>query len=392
MHWRGWLVLLALHVAGSIQWLDMDNKTLSQDHFTKAYPWRGPKRSTFADTNGLMHEYVTEMACPAIFARDNCFSHNPERANKLLRRRWKGSKSPVNAESTLQALRNKRILLLGDSTMSSTFASLVCYFAAITRTTYSNRWLLPGDVIVNDSMNQTRCPRDPDCYLLVGQAAYPKYNLSIDYEQVNTFNGRARVRVSDLMASDKLRSPTIAVINFGVHYHNYRDLVRDLGGFVDDWKQWMQHHKPHSRTMRSQAPTVYWMESFPQHFSGGYFNDTMDRQGFVPVTAPRQRGGLWCTPLVNEQEYAQNEDWRNALAHKVLPQFAASRRIVRIAQPLYSQWDAHVDYGDSRRVHSTHKDCTHYCLGSGVFRFVVQELLHTVAATHRSVVASTHRR
>jgi hypothetical protein len=136
------------------------------------------------------------------------------------------------------------------------------------------------------------------------------------------------------------------------------------------------------------------MESFPQHFRGGNYNYTADTLEFDLLRSKKTRG-LWCTPVTNGHHY-HTENWRNRAVDMVLQDFVKEQRLIRIATALYGQWDAHVDYGDSLRVRATalqdgatpnsqqggavsvHKDCTHYCLGSGVFRFVIDEVVHTL--------------
>lgn len=82
-----------------------------------------------------------------------------------------------------------------------------------------------------------------------------------------------------------------------------------------------------------------------------------------------------CAPIADEKQ-AYQKDWRNRLLEEHLPAFK-SHHIVRISEALYSQYDAHVNYGDSFRP-EPHMDCTHYWTGSGVFRYVIEQVLKSV--------------
>jgi hypothetical protein len=372
-----WLVLgLLVSTGTSMSWRDMNGAALLNDNFAKVYQWNGPKAMNFSAIGDVMNEYSAQMACPVIFVRDNCFSHNPQRAKRLIRRYWpvRNTAAGNNIVKSLNKLRNQRVLFVGDSTMAAAFTSFSCYFTPVSNATFQSLWLLPNDVLVDDKQNQTRCPRDPDCYLLHSYVVFADYNLTIRYQQLNTYTALQRRTIRDWVSAPGYVQ-TIVILNMGVHYNNYKHFLRDMETLKGDIADWGEQQRRQYGTLEPIS-RIYWMESFPQHFSNGYFDDDVDRVNFNPARAPRAQGGLWCSPpKVSFAVYARERDWRNRLAEKVLE----NQRMIRIALPLYSQWDAHVDYGDSLRVNSTHKDCTHYCLGSGVFRLVVHEILSTIA-------------
>jgi hypothetical protein len=202
---------------------------------------------------------------------------------------------------------------------------------------------------------------------------------------MNGYGRKARTTLRE--TAERFPSSTI-IANLGVHYNDYKPLFTSLLEFQED-----------VRNLNGTAVRWLWLESFPQHFSGGYYNYTADTVMFDPQHSKRTRG-LWCTPVTNGRLY-HTENWRNRAVDMVLQDFVKEQRVIRIATALYGQWDAHVDYGDSLRVRPApagtagttgtadgsdgtdahvhvHKDCTHYCLGSGVFRFVIDEVAHAL--------------
>jgi hypothetical protein len=271
---------------------------------------------------------------------------------------------------------------MGDSTVVSTFASFVCHLGIGQSTQHDLKWMLPGDRIVHSINGQGECPGSADCYLLQGRSHIEAYNLTVLYQQMNGYGRKARTALRE--TAERFPSSVI-IANLGVHYNDYKPLFTSLLEFQED-----------VRNLNGTAVRWLWLESFPQHFSGGYYNYTADTVMFDPQHSKKTRG-LWCTPVTNGRIY-HTENWRNRAVDMVLQDFVKVQRVIRIATALYGQWDAHVDYGDSLRVRPApaadtgnagrsdgtdarvrvHKDCSHYCLGSGVFRFVIDEVVHSL--------------
>lgn len=362
----------------------------SADEFVQYYKWNGP--ASFDDHAAIIESYHTGSPCRALTIRDNCFSHNPERADSLMLRKWMpniASKVHVDVSQSntladiMLTLQNKTISIMGDSTVLSVFSSLVCHLSQQETPQYSLTWLFNKKEILVDKEGQTVCPQHVSCYLLSGEVYFPENNISIWYQQLNSYSKRSKQQLHTVVESNAHR-PDIVLINFGVHYNDYKSYITDLLSFKGDMQGIMERQRTDSHHI-----SWHWIESFPQHFTYGYYNFSADSDFRTSLlnrdksdtdllhSASWSNSSLHCVPVTNMTHYYQ-EDWRNRLAEVALPEFYTNHRVIRIAEPLYSQWDAHVDYGDSKRVTRAAADCTHYCTGSGVFRFVLSEVVSSI--------------
>ena len=393
-----------------------DENVAKSDSFAKYYGWRGVTKETAAskDKDKLIMEFTTHSPCHCMTIRDNCFSQNPVRARELIRREFKGESEralPNVLADFMTSIRNKSLLMVGDSTLVATYASLVCHISQFVNTSHHLVWLIEPDKLINEKMGQKGCPGNIHCHIISGYTTFPDHNATITYHQGNNYSKRMQRMMWSLVEEGQ----HAVIVNMGVHHNAYHTLHGDLLRFNADLKTW-RHSHPHI--------SWHWMESFPQHFSGGNFDESRDTQKLIPLqqrlanisasisnsrsssndsSSTSISGGnsssvsavdivlqgtskrsweklLLCTPHHNDT-YSHAQDWRNRLAESVFSDFTKNERMIRIARPLYSQWDSHVDYGDSVRGEdnmSHVKDCTHYCLGSGVFRFVISQVMTAV--------------
>ena len=121
---------------------------------------------------------------------------------------------------------------------------------------------------------------------------------------------------------------------------------------------------------------LFYRETLPTHFWDG-----SDKAGYYappPTPGSASGSGVYqgvgnethsskhCVPYHNIT-IAHHHDWRNRIADTYL--MNTTIPIIRIAEGLYSQFDAHVD-GDSTLTPFHKADCTHYCLHSAVFDYI----------------------
>lgn len=383
MLFRGMLCVLILvsplRFCEATAWETLSDEGIAADTFASYYKWAGPSTpEEVADVSLLATSFSTHSPCKALAMRDNCFSHNPKRARALLRRTHQTihhNASLSGPDEILSRLKNQVFVFLGDSTMSASYASLVCFLSSFVEVKYEMMWLYKDDLILYDTRKQDKCPHHPSCYLLNAQVTIPSHNLTMYYQQHNVHRNREkRLLVSMVEGSSVV--PTVVIVNFGAHYIHEKVFASELQTFRNDLVAVL------ARQRAAHIPSAqwHWLESFPQHFpnsghrGGGYYDP-----GAPPPTHNTTTGELQCVPIVDEKLF-HAEDWRNRVVDRILPELKLNSRVIPIAEALYSQWDAHVDYGDSQRAHKTAMDCTHYCLGSGVFRFVIDQVLGSVLA------------
>jgi len=345
-------------------WLDMTDAELATDGFITKYKWLGPTDSSdFHNASALIASYSPKAPCRAQIIRDNCYGHNPRRA-RLLARRTFGSSAVLNTTEVLNTLENQVIFFAGDSTVNAVFTSLVCHFSQFTEVKYDLKWYYNRSTVLTDEGGQDKCPDHPTCRLINGRTFLPQYNIRIVYQQVHVYEKRERELF--LQVVEKTH-PTVAIVNFGVHYNYKKQHILHLTQFNNDLKFLLDRQI----TSNARMAQWLWLESFPQHFPGerGYFPR--------PFTPALPNNTHWCAPIPNiENHYA--DDWRNRLPEVYVPLFNSSNRVIAIAEALYSQWDAHIDHGDTLRSGAQRPDCAHYCLGSGVFRYALSEILTSV--------------
>jgi len=353
-------------------WNTLTDKQLGVDNFASYYTWRGPERLQDLDnTTALIDSFTSKSPCRALTMHDNCFSHNPNRATGLLHRFFK-SDTPSKSETPQQALlglQNKLLIFAGDRTMASVFASLVCHFSQFSLATYNLEWVYDGDKHLRDKEGQDKCPGDPSCLLAGGETYFAAVNATFRYIQVNTYNGKGREAFQNFIHNETQSS--VVVVNFGARY-------TDDDVFGDDLLAFRRDGVKVSKRLEASGAALqwFWLESAPRHYVN--FAEANRSAALDASHTAKSHFNLLCGPIQDKVMY-HKLDWRNRLVETLVPDFQRSARLIPIAEALYDQWDAHVDTGDSFRAEA-HMDCTHYCVGSGVFRFIIDQVitsLHT---------------
>ena len=362
-----WCTLLDVRASNS--WSNMTDAELTTDGFIAKYKWTGPTNpKDFQNSSALIASYSPKSPCRAQIIRDNCYGHNPERAAELARRTF-GPSATLNTKDVLDTLKDQVIFFAGDSTVNAVFTSLVCHLSQFTEVKYDLKWYYNRSTVLTDESGQDKCPDHSTCRLINGRTFLPQYKISIIYQQVHVYEKRERELFQLVVAKT---CPTIAIVNFGVHYNFKQKYISHLSDFSNDMAMIVDKQ----RASNDYAVQWHWLESFPQHFpfERGYFAKL-----FTPIMPNNTH---WCAPIPNvKNHYA--DDWRNRLPEKHLPGFKASERVIAIAEALYGQWDAHVDHGDTLRSGKHRPDCAHYCLGSGVFRYALNKILTSITTCLR---------
>ena len=97
-----------------------------------------------------------------------------------------------------------------------------------------------------------------------GEIIMKDYSINMSYRQLNNFAGAGKQAMTHAIADNKLQKNDVMLINFGLHYNEYVNYVADIDRFNQELIE--------IQKMNSNAPSIYFIETFPQHFPlGGYF-------------------------------------------------------------------------------------------------------------------------
>mmetsp|Transcript_21625 Transcript_21625/g.36222 ORF Transcript_21625/g.36222 Transcript_21625/m.36222 type:complete len:249 (+) Transcript_21625:587-1333(+) len=150
------------------------------------------------------------------------------------------------------------------------------------------------------------------------------------------------------------------VMNFGLHYKS------EIG--EQKLRQDMEQLSKDIDTISlTHLPKLFFLETVPQHFQ------------YSPVNGYYQPGqtNASCHPL-SDVRVAAEYDWRN----KYIDEFLGNDprvQIIRIAETLRDQSDAHVGYG---------QDCTHWCFQSGAMRYMIRKVYNALLSADNRVSPS----
>lgn len=310
-------------------------------------------------------EEMKESVCPIeLFAMNCFFLDDTEKANKLARRKWVTSDPnclEFDGKEFLRAIENKKVYMAGDSTMRQTWVQLVCALHNHTEVVSFANWDMPlSSNPAAERVIRYSCPfgkencRILQGILVTGSAKFPEYNAEIQLGWHNLYHTGVLQEIKEKL---HYSSNDIIIANFGVHYNfgeeqkfllNLNEFASDLSGLRES----------------SNTPSVFFMQSFPQHFPG-----VTHRNGYYY----RAEAAEWCAPIANgDLTYAAEYDWRNNYAHQIL---GDKLPIIKIADAMYSQHDAHIgpNLNDLKIA-----DCMHYCEPSGVFHYIHRMIYNTM--------------
>lgn len=319
-----------------------------------------------------------DQACPAQMAVYTCYFHgNASRAEELERRRFVPKPNPsdrcqaFHPMQLMEKLRDKHVVFMGDSILIQLWVSLVCTIHPLLDTQLAVHFAKLG------TCNNITCP-DPHSNrhgsLHRGWIYVPSYNLSLSLVQEPRYSLKA---VEHIYSKHHLSSSDLVVFNYGVHFNNRSEfdaVVRTFKAEIIEGKY--GYGGPDSGTgvpaWKQHLPPILYFQAAPQHFPGGngYYSpqDSSPYAGQCQAADPARR---------------RAEDWRNSVLDEHLLSIGdgidSPLHMVRIAEALYSQHDAHVGTEPYVRLPL---DCTHWCFPSGIFKYMHLMLYN---ALHRLV-------
>jgi hypothetical protein len=294
-------------------------------------------------------------ACPTQTVQHSCYAHgNTDRARRLEQRMWKPFDEqecrPFQAADFLRLLGANKLLISGDSIAMQLWTAITCSTYQTAQSNVSVDWFLhtPRTIPI---YNEKICPFGAaHCHIHGGSVRFASggqisFNLMINYQPGLL---KTLIYLFGLQPSDYI------VINWGVHTNPEERalLVQSYADFNHDLV-----------LLGRNVPQVLYLETFPQHFGGevGTYNGSTPSQD-----------GLQCYESSLTGKEFHDKDWRSREADKI----TKSVPVVRVADALSSQWDAHVQ--SSMLFPYTAVDCTHWCFPSGVFSFVLRKIYNSM--------------
>ncbi|RYH20751.1 hypothetical protein EON65_22520 [archaeon] len=315
-------------------------------------------------------------ACPSQALQYSCYYHEgnnnatdgKSRAYEVEYRRFKPSNAACldfHPFDFLSAIKNRNILLLGDSVVNQVFQTLLCDLNSAVEGTVSMEW--QG----TNPQNRRLCPYGAKhCHPIHGFVNYRTPNATIRSVVAAIYKADM---IRSVLSEHKPSKDDVLLVNFGLHYNEPHTLEASLSSLVQELYSLSQGHTV-------QLPHLLFMQTLPQHFptSNGYWDN---------VKSPHSKA---CRPdipgSIDDIIKRMDElDWRNKVADKIISEYNAKVKsectsatagaracnlidIIYTARPIYSQFDAHI--GFTPFFWFGHADCTHYCQPSAIFDVV----------------------
>lgn len=384
------------------RWEQSDAISIANDPTQNFVHMYSASYQELADDNARLAKWRAE-SCPFEDTVFSCnFNDRDGRADMVKNRRWIPENpqcKPFSPPAFLEVIRNRQVVLFGDSTMRQTWKTIACSLYNVHLPEQEGKGSIPRFYarwreVGGYASNHLVCPLYPkQCVIDVGIGLFDGYNSVFRLMEMHEGFYKSGM-LQTLVKEMYLTSDDVIVINFGLHY-NSDDLIGNPAMHKD-----LEHFRHDVIDLGSRCPHIFFQESFPQHFTraegnNGYYTS---KKGFHQSR---------CSAIENIT-FAQQYDWRNTMLDKVLRRMAPTDlvesnsmnssveqernvNIVRLAKGLITQWDAHLDHDNPYNRFSTTGDCTHYCSTSGALRFVVQQLynslhhhLHKYSVSRRS--------
>lgn len=370
---------------GEGEWMTI---TSSNDNLYHLYGSRIQQRPDGNITDDLLRYF--QEACPAESILRSCYFHKDKDFSKLqsLEKRifipnnpWCKQFQPLEF---LEILRNRRVIMMGDSIMNQIFSSLVCALYRITSASYG----IDFRKLWKGQCNEINCPfnQPKHSHSLGGWINFPIVNTSIIQITTSFYNSYKEFDTI-LQNYHPLSSNDIIIYNIGIHYYNITEYSNIIHLFIHDmetyyfnityrYHQYKQQHKddeqphgdesdseesqesPDSIIGNSRIPLLFFLDTSPQHFNtelnGYYKQETKDYPN------------NYCDKTLDIQMKYKN-DWRNRIIEKHLQNIYSKLFYIPMSTALYSQYDAHVGI---QPLPYAPIDCTHWCYPSNIFKYM----------------------
>jgi hypothetical protein len=295
-------------------------------------------------------------ACPTQTTLHSCHFHsNKTHADLLERRVWvthDASCLEFAPLEFLQLLRDRRLIIIGDSLLTQLWQVLICALHGTAENRLYVHWAKMW------RCNEVTCPNDREvhsnCY--GGVSRFPTFNVTIINKKMYKYS---KDYFFGTLQRLKVTSRDVILVNFGLHYNEEKEYSHAIESFNQDIQE---------SSILTTAKLAFF-ETSPQHYptSNGYF-----KQG--------DQNGNQCQAFSYDtssavNSYIASHDWRNEIIQRVFRSSASSStsaapvRVIPLAHGLYSQHDAHVaiePYPSPPWL-----DCTHWCFPSGALRYFI---------------------
>ncbi len=324
-------------------------------------------------------KYLRE-ACPAQQAGYSCYYTQPDKREhwEMLERRQyiphnTSTCHPFTPHKFLHLLKNRRLLLLGDSVMGQTWESLVCalynlpgltthlftYFSQHPNNAH-NPLLVPVPIDFSKLGQQNPLHG----HILAGYLAVRELNITIAYTNNHTM---------DIVGLYRLTEHDVVIINMGLHYNErdhtlyetkalpiLRQEIENLYGIQreDQTSNYTTTANTNTTATMIKPPILLVTETTPQHYqtdNGYYPDDDQIRKAGCGIRRNQ--------PIYDSTINIRRDDWRNIALHKEFDLLVKANILsfIPINRPLQSQYDAHA---------GGREDCTHWCYPSGIQKYI----------------------
>ena len=301
---------------------------------------------------------IIEGLCPAESFYFNChYLGANERIERLMKRRWKSDNKnclEYHPVEFLKLVKNRKILLLGETQMEQLWSGFVC--SMYKRTTI--------DLEIEWRQKDYRLPVCPfgdgkHCSFTDATAYSPSYNVTIilkefNYHVWNSFNELNKdeeTYLESMIRQNSLSKSDLVFVMGGIHedrlvLNEYQNMLKTE--IIDKYNF-------------EKDPQIIVTELTPDHYTGmtytnGYF--------YTPEGAP------WCQDyFCNNSESTCLMELTDYRKSKIENKFASQVPILRLTKPLYSEFDSHIA-ADSTLGMLDPADCENWCSGSGIFEFI----------------------
>ena len=280
-------------------------------------------------SSNLSGSFVNDSVCPVEVLNYNCYFHkiDKSRLRAINQRTWKHDNNSSCRDyypiEMLSALRNKRLLMIGDSTMFETWSTLICSFRGLTEMKTSVDWEKSPA-----SVQRGACPWGViHCHATAGSAYFPYFNATISLAGHTKYDSGF---VTYSVSAYNIQPTDAVIVNLGLWYEQESEYEIAIAALSREIDTILQNFQLHFQGMKLK---LFFLETFPQHFAGGTYHK--DRK---------------YTHCVVVDDHA-TRDWRNKVIRKYFNCGGSENNnntssgvdVISVAHGLYSQFDAHVE-------------------------------------------------